>query len=85
MDIPNDLNSEILLYCKLNDITNIDEFKIKLLRSGFLIEKYGVQPFINKKQEETLSDDKDNIETNDSKASNDDKKITNKPDFYGEY
>lgn len=44
LTFPADLNNEIWDYCRLNGITNIDEFKIKLLRQGFTVEKYGATP-----------------------------------------
>lgn len=45
MKIPHELEREIIEYCKLNDIPNIDEFNIKLIRQGFTAEKYGSTPF----------------------------------------
>ncbi len=44
MDIPKMINDEIWEYCRLNKITNIDEFIIKLVKQGFTIEKYGATP-----------------------------------------
>lgn len=41
MEIPNDLKNDIWAYCRANDITNIDEFKLRLLKQGFTVEKYG--------------------------------------------
>lgn len=47
MDIPSELNDEIINYCKLNNIGDINNFKIKLLKQGFTIEKFGYHPPIN--------------------------------------
>lgn len=44
MELPKDLLDEIWNYCRLNKITNIDEFTTKLVKQGFTIEKYGATP-----------------------------------------
>lgn len=44
MELPKELKEEIWDYCRLNDITNIDEFTIKLVRQGFTVEKFGATP-----------------------------------------
>ena len=44
MELPKELNNEIWEYCRLNEITNMDEFKVKLVKNGFTIEKYGSAP-----------------------------------------
>ena len=41
MEIPKDLKNEIWDFCRVNDITNINDFMVKLLRQGFTYEKYG--------------------------------------------
>lgn len=46
MVIPKELKEEIWDFCRLNDITNIDEFTIKLLKQGFTAEKFGSSPTI---------------------------------------
>lgn len=46
MEIPNDLKDEIWDYCRANNITNIDEFTLKLLKQGFTSEKFGSTPMI---------------------------------------
>jgi len=46
MEIPKELKDEIWNYCKVNDITNVDGFIMKLLRQGFTAEKYGAVPSI---------------------------------------
>ena len=50
MEIPKDLNNEIWDYCRVNNITNIDEFTLKLLKQGFTIEKYGSTPMVTTKE-----------------------------------
>jgi len=42
MEIPKNLKGEIWDYCRINNITNIDEFTIKLIQQGFSVEKYGI-------------------------------------------
>lgn len=44
MEIPKNLNNEIWEYCRTNNITNIDEFILKLLKQGFTTEKFGATP-----------------------------------------
>lgn len=44
MEIPKDLNNEIWDYCRVNSITSIDDFIVKLVRQGFTVEKYGATP-----------------------------------------
>ena len=46
MEIPNDLKGEIWDFCRANNITNIDEFTLKLLKQGFTSEKFGSTPMI---------------------------------------
>jgi hypothetical protein len=48
--LPERLKNEILEYCKLNSIDNIESFIIKLIRQSFTIEKFGENPiFVDKK------------------------------------
>ena len=49
MEITKELNSEIWDYCRLNNITNIDEFMVKCLKQGFTSEKYGATPTVREK------------------------------------
>lgn len=44
MELPKELKKEIWDYCLVNDITNIDEFVIKLTKQGFNSERYGNSP-----------------------------------------
>lgn len=47
MEIPKKINDEIWDYCRANQISNIDEFMLKLLKQGFSTEKYGATPMKN--------------------------------------
>jgi phenylalanyl-tRNA synthetase alpha subunit len=44
MEIPKNLKDEIWEYCRLNDISNIDEFIVKMIRQGYTSEKFGATP-----------------------------------------
>jgi len=54
MEIPKLLKDEIWDYCRLNNITNIDDFTLKLLKQGFTVEKYGATPVATEKIVEKL-------------------------------
>lgn len=54
MDIPDNLYNEIKEYCRLNDISGIDEFIQKMVKQGFNIEKYGTSPFNTTKEPEVI-------------------------------
>lgn len=47
MEIPKQLKDDIWDYCRANNITNIDEFIVKLIKQGFTIEKFGATPSIS--------------------------------------
>ena len=48
--LPEKLKNEIIQYCKLNNIEDINLFIIKLIKQSFTIEKFGIQPdFIENK------------------------------------
>lgn len=49
MDIPEILKKEIENYCRINNISNIDDFTIKLVKQGFTIEKFGATPTTKEK------------------------------------
>ena len=49
MEISKELNTEIWDYCRINNITNIDEFINKLVKQGFTIEKFGATPTVKEK------------------------------------
>jgi hypothetical protein len=46
MEINKELNNEIWEYCRANNITNIDDFTLKLLKQGFTSEKFGSTPMV---------------------------------------
>ena len=46
MEIPKQLKDDIWDYCRANNITNIDEFIVKLIRQGFTVEKFGATPIV---------------------------------------
>lgn len=49
MEIPKTLKDEIWDYCRLNNVTNIDDFTMKLLKQGFTMEKFGATPISKEK------------------------------------
>jgi len=49
MEIPKAIKDEIWEYCRVNNITNVDEFTLKLIKQGFTIEKFGATPTANEK------------------------------------
>lgn len=44
MDLPKNLKDEIWDYCRVNNISNVDEFTLKLVKQGFTVEKFGATP-----------------------------------------
>jgi hypothetical protein len=44
MELTKELKDQIWDYCRVNNITNIDEFTLKLIKTGFTVEKYGATP-----------------------------------------
>lgn len=44
MEIPKKIKDEIWDYCRINDISNIDDFTLKLIKTGFTVEKFGATP-----------------------------------------
>ena len=45
MKVSKKIKDEVLEYCKLNNISDIETFMLKALQQGFNIEKYGITPF----------------------------------------
>jgi valyl-tRNA synthetase len=71
MEIPKILNNEIWDYCRINNITNIDDFTIKLVRQGFTVEKFGATPTTIEKVVEKIVEvvvEKEVLVTNDSES-----------------
>lgn len=56
MELPQHIKNEIWDYCRLNNITNIDEFTVKLVKQGFTVEKFGATPNIVEKTVEVFVD-----------------------------
>lgn len=54
MKIPKELNDEIWEYCRVNAITNIDDFTIGVLKKGFTTEKFGSTPMVQKVVEKII-------------------------------
>lgn len=50
MEINKELKNEIWEYCRLNDIMNIDDFIIRLIKQGFTAEKFGSSPMVPVKE-----------------------------------
>lgn len=44
MELPKNLKDEIWDYCRVNNISNIDEFTLRLIKQGFTVEKFGATP-----------------------------------------
>lgn len=44
MELPKKITDEIWDYCRLNGITDINGFTIKMISQGFTVEKYGATP-----------------------------------------
>lgn len=83
MEIPKQLHKEIIEYCKLNSIKDVDKFIIKTLTTGFTIAKYGMQPVGKVKEEKIPKNDivEKNIIPENKKNTN---KSKPKNDLYGE-
>lgn len=61
MELPRDLKNEVWNYCMSNDITNIDDFVLRLIKQGFTIEKFGISP--SSKSPEKILEPQTQIET----------------------
>lgn len=46
MEIPYELKEEIVEYCRLNNIENVEKFLLKMLHQGYSVEKYGTSPIL---------------------------------------
>ena len=49
MEIPKRTYNDILEYCRMNDIPDIDDFILKMVSQGFTVEKYGAAPTAKEK------------------------------------
>lgn len=45
MELPKNIKDEIWEYCRLNDISGIDDFIVKMVKQGFTSEKFGSTPW----------------------------------------
>jgi len=45
MELPKQIKDEIWEYCRVNNISNVDEFTIKMVQQGFTSEKFGATPW----------------------------------------
>ena len=55
------LKKEFDIYCKLNEIEDIDEFIEKCAKDGLVLDKYGVAPFLPKSQIQEIPVEKEVI------------------------
>lgn len=46
MEIPKEVQDEMWDYCRLNSVTNVDQFILNMLKQGFNVEKYGTSPIV---------------------------------------
>lgn len=45
MKLPKNIKDEIWEYCRVNDISGVDDFIIKMVKQGFTSEKFGSMPW----------------------------------------
>ena len=45
MELPKDIKDEIWDYCRVNDISSVDDFITKMVKQGFTSEKFGSTPW----------------------------------------
>ncbi len=45
MEIPKNLKYEIKEYCRVNNISEVDDFIFKMIKQGFTSEKFGSTPW----------------------------------------
>ena len=45
MELPKNLKDEIWEYCRLNNISGVDDFILKMVKQGFTSEKFGSTPW----------------------------------------
>lgn len=88
IEVPNNLKTEINLYCKSNNITDINGFIVKLIIQGFTIEKYGIQPkiIVNTKPEKINKEENNVIQQpiTENKIEKNEEKPNNSVDLYDE-
>ena len=45
MELPKDIKDEIWDYCRVNNISSVDDFITKMVKQGFTSEKFGSTPW----------------------------------------
>lgn len=45
MELPKNLKDEIKEYCRVNNITGVDDFMVNMIKQGFTSEKFGSTPW----------------------------------------
>lgn len=83
MLINNKLYQEILDYCKINNLEDVDSFINELIHTGFMVTKFGTSPFdVLKKQKQNNAEEKIDTEKKDdvtkTKPNTDNNPIKNK-------
>lgn len=79
LNIKKELMNEISLYCKANDISDINSFLNNLIEKAFTAEKYGAKPdFVREKKPVVYQPTKAEPEVVDEKPKDE---IINKPAF----
>jgi hypothetical protein len=71
------IEDDILEYCKLNEITDINNFIEKILRNGLNIEKYGNKPLLKSKNEVKVETKVENTEIKVEKPKEKNKPVVN--------
>jgi hypothetical protein len=71
-DLPDKLKNDIIQYCKLNNIEDINSFIIKLIRQSLTIEIYGREPdiFSTKKIDSEIKEEVLIVKTEEIKVEN---------------
>jgi len=46
MEVPKEIKDQVWDYCRVNNITNVDQFMLNALIQGFTVEKYGTSPIV---------------------------------------
>jgi hypothetical protein len=85
-ELPDKLKNDIIEYCKLNNIDDVNKFIIKLIRDSFTIEKFGLLPNIPIKKVEEVK--KETIEIKVEQIIPTEKsvpEIKSNKDIYGEW
>jgi hypothetical protein len=70
LNIKKNLEDDIRLYCKLNNIEDVDLFVNNLLNTAFLVEKYGDKPNLDTVANKNVEKKLDTIDKNNISLSN---------------